>query len=155
MHVSIRGSFSFILTSINRRSMSLDKWLKILLDFTKEISMLILKILPIEMNESLIFHHLLLLCKYTSPIPGPHPANCALFFGSAVYKSGIHSSHSNLVLLQKQKQKLPGAFDTHSFTFFPCQGSEDVRVGSSQSSPALGVPYLPMQCFWTWQHLFL
>lgn len=56
MHVSIHGSFTFILTSINRYSMSPDKWLKILFDFNKEISMLILKILPIEMKESLLFH---------------------------------------------------------------------------------------------------
>lgn len=54
MHVSIHGSFTFILNSINRFSMSPDKWLKILFDFNKEISMLILKILPMEMNESLL-----------------------------------------------------------------------------------------------------
>lgn len=38
------------------------------------------------------------------PIPGPLPANLVLFFGSAVYKSGTHSNHSDLVLLQKQTE---------------------------------------------------
>lgn len=71
MHVSIHGSFTSILTSINRFSMSPDKWLKILFDFNKEISMLILKILPMEMNESpLVCCPLLPVCtRLPAPIP--------------------------------------------------------------------------------------
>lgn len=108
MHVSIHGSFTFILTSINRFSMSPDKWLKILFDFSKEISMLILKILPMEMNESLLVCCPLLpvcTCPPTPPpIPGPLPAILILFFGSISIKFGILSNHLDLALLQKQTE---------------------------------------------------
>lgn len=105
MHISIHGSFTFILTSISRHSMSPDKWLKILFDFNKEISMLILKILPIEMNESLLVHcPLFPESTPLLPIPGPLPVILVLCFGSTSIKSGILSNHLYLALLQKQTE---------------------------------------------------
>ena len=156
MHVSIHGSFNFILTSINRHSMSPNKWLEPLLVFNKEISMLILQILPTEMNESLVFHHPLLPCKHTSSIPGPLPANLALFFGSAIINLAS-TQITQIWLSWKNKQKLPGPLiPTHLHSF----------QAKGQRVPELVQPVRPsirrplstgavFFCLWTCQHLVL
>lgn len=149
MHVSIHGSFTFILTSIYKHSMNPDKWLKILFDFNKETSMLILKILPIEMNES-SFSAKLYSLQVHLPNAWSLPAILVLFFGSVFIKSGIFSNPLDLDLLQKQTEATWGPW--FPLTFFPCQGSEDVRTGGRQSSPAREGPYLPMQCFPVSEH---
>lgn len=156
MHVSIHGSFTFILTSINRHSMSPDKWLKILLDFYKEISMLILKILPLAMNESLICHHPLLPASTPPPIPAPHPPS--LFFPLAqLYKSGFCSNHLDLVLLQKQTEATWGLW----FPLIYILSMPRVRGCQSRWQPVKLSIRQPLStnavffCLWTCQHYFL
>ena len=63
--------------------MNPDKLLKILLDFNKEISMLILKILPIEINESW-FSGKLNSLQVTPPSLVPGPSLPSLFFSLAL-----------------------------------------------------------------------
>ena len=65
--------------------------------------------------------------------PWAPPCQPRSFLWLCDYKSGIHSNHSDLALLKKQTEAT-WAFDSHSFTFFPGQGSEGARAGTASQA---------------------
>lgn len=138
MHVSIHGSFTFILTSINRHSMSLDKWVKILLDFNKETSMLI-KNFSTHRQKWLPFGTLYA-SKCTSPVPQPLPAFLAVFLWLCVYKvwNSLKSLRSGSLV--KTNRSYLGLFllpHLHSFCAKGQGMSELVAVSQAQHGIAL------------------